>query len=788
MKTLKTILRPRVKWILSLSATIILALFCYGAFAQARRGDTHLESKDTSTTQQNPSWGERPDDLNENDPEFVKQRREWLDRFWGTSRGDAFVKAQTAAQTLPVSPLVGQWVFQSLSPMYNDYGGDPCYTPFPPNSPCGASARTDTIAVDPTNADTVYVGHEGGLARSLDAGAHWSYLSDSLPSQSIASILIDPSVNRFLYVGTGTNERFGAGIYRSLNGGTSWTVLGSQFNGSKVGKIVIDPSTAGSSISATLYASVTGSGSHSVWKSTNSGTSWTQIPIPGDTGNAGSFYDLAIDPRDPRFPQTVRTLYAAAPNGLFKTTDGGVTWSASIHPRGTPPLPNKPACLAFVQGTLYFAFQECVGPSPCTNRVIVAYSRLGGSDWTEKTPTNGGLYFLGVDPVHPNRIFVGGGGELRYSLDGAVNWLTTCVPGTPCIHPDMHSIAFCPSNTERNYLGTDGGIYRSDNGGSGNPIVWYSKNENLPGSLMYGLSISSDSHIVMGNQDNGSQVGWVGQIPPWKFPYYNAGGDGFKPKIDQNNSNKLYYQNTSYVAPVCQQTYPILNRVVDGQWANIVPSAACGEAASFFVPLYMAAADSARIITGFKNIYRSVNSGDSWTRIGPTNIDSGTATAVYEAPSDTNVIYAVFDTSRLRVTSTADQGNNAAWTNRTPGLPGGIQAITVNPVNPQVAYAACNSTNSGLYRTMDMGQHWTRLGPFANLGCWDLAIDPAATSHLFAATGSGVYMSTDAGTSWASTVGIPAGMAVTSLSLNATSRKLAASTYGRGVYMLDLSQ
>jgi hypothetical protein len=65
----------------------------------------------------------------------------------------------------------------------------------------------------------------------------------------------------------------------------------------------------------------------------------------------------------------------------------------------------------------------------------------------------------------------------------------------------MHAIAFCSTNAQRNYLGTDGGIYRADYGGSGE-IAWYSMNEKLAGSLMYSVSISSDDHMVMGNQDN----------------------------------------------------------------------------------------------------------------------------------------------------------------------------------------------------------------------------------------------------------------------------------------------
>lgn len=810
MKRIKNTLLTRRVWIFAISALVVLgSLICFSAFAQRRHGRALSSSQNGIRAFADESDPDRALHLEEeNDPISINLRNEWRKRFLGNAGapGD-YAKGLDDASTLPLSPLVQNWSFQALSPMWNDwgYGGYPCQSPLPPDSPCGSGGRIWAIAVDPTNADIVYIGSEGGgIAKSTDAGAHWSYLSDGLSSQSIRSLAIDPISNNIVYAGTGTLARFGVGIYRSINSGSTWTLLGArQFSGKTVSKLAIDPLTAGSTRTTTLYAStilidINGNGFHSVWKSTDSGTNWAQIRGPTGGAANGSFYDIAINPDEPR---RGGGLYVTAPDGLFRSTDGGASWSRSIHPRGTPPDPGAPACLARDSHYLYIAFPE-------NGHATVARSAFVSGSWTDlpapcvpmpppDPPYCAALYTFpafGVNPGNPQQIFVGGGGDLVYSLDGGTNWLRS-----HDVHVDMDSIAFCPNNPQRIYLGTDGGIHRADYTG-GSEIRWWSKNENFPSSLMYGLSISRDDHIVQGNQDNGTQLGWAGRNPPWG-PIY--GGDGWKPKIEQTMSDgcdRLYY--VYYGSVVGKNSRAPMRVVICGATrtdTNITPPGAFGEHSAFFPAMFVAPSDWNRVIMGFQKVWRTTDGGATqphWTRIGGSGCVDDPAcasfTSVYEAPSDTNVIYAVAENSRVWVTLNANQGNSATWTNRTSNLPpadstGGILAVTIDPANPQVAYIAHTRANTGLYKTTDGGVSWTSLG-FGKLGCWDVAIDPANTSHVFAATSAGVYTSTDGGTAWASTVGIPAGMEVTSLSLNAISRHLAASTYGRGAYILDLGE
>jgi photosystem II stability/assembly factor-like uncharacterized protein len=770
----------RRQWVLILPPIVLLALvFCYGVIAKARHADKRAASNAHSVGTDAGLAGRyshRDRDREEaaQIPNDVREIQSRSGKAPGNVSSSAFQTALAATRQLPPSPLgqerkfvsartTGNWSLVAYSPIANDFGG-------------GASSRIDCIAVDPTNANIVFAGSEGGISRSTDGGVHWSYVSDNIDSQSIKCLAVDPVYPAIVYAGTGTRDLFATGIYWSTDGGTTWSLRNEiDFYGKTVAKLVVDPATAGSTTSTTMYASVISyvndsNNSHSVWKSTDSGLSWTQLrSAPGVTygGNIERFYDIVLD------PDNSSTLFVTAPDGVFKYAYsggrfGGYVWT-KIHdiPNGT-----LPSYLAFAQSVLYLAYNN--------GDAVIIKSTDKGATWSAPLPSSGaGLSCFGVDPAHPERIFVGSA-PLRYSLDGGTHWIS---PTT--VHPDIHSIAFCPTNDHRYYLGNDGGIYRADYTG-GSTINFVPKNSYLVGSLMRGVSLSSDGSMVMGNQDNGTQFHFATDFdPPWMML---QGGDGYQPKIDPNNANKLYYQVYSYGNLVCNNGWQSVRRVLNGVTTDITPGVACNERSAGFSALFVNSTDAARVIVGFKNIYRSADSGGTWTRIGPDGIDTdpdGSAFALAEAPSDTNVIYAVFDRLRVFVTSNANLGTAATWTQVINGYEGVglISGITVDPTDPNTAYI---TSETNVWKTVNRGPHWDPVG-YANLIYRDVVIDPADHLHVFVGGTAGVFASTNGGSTWGTYAGIPYGLEVTSLSLNATSRRLAASTYGRGVYMLDLS-
>jgi len=219
-------------------------------------------------------------------------------------------------------------------------------------------------------------------------------------------------------------------------------------------------------------------------------------------------------------------------------------------------------------------------------------------------------------------------------------------------------------------------------------------------------------------------------------------------------------------------------------------------ACNFFPTFTMNPLAPKHLVAACQRVVRTLDgtaSPVSWTTIGNGPLTSASpcamsnsVTAATEAPNNSNVIYAVTSYDTVFVTQNANDGQAAIWRQATTqNQPGGITAVKVDPTNYQTAYLACDS---GIYKTTDMGMSWIQYG-IPDLIYRDVAIDPLYPQQIFAASNAGVLVSPDGGQTWgAISQGIPGGMVVSSLSFNAASRQLAASTYGRGVYMLTVGR
>jgi photosystem II stability/assembly factor-like uncharacterized protein len=712
------------------------------------------------------------------DPDYLEKRREFVKRFLGAGpegvSASAYMAGLAVARVLPPSPLMENqrftstetpqserwWTLPEIYPIENSYGGN-------------AGAMVYTLAIDPFNPGIVYTGSFGGLARTTDSGFTWQYLSDAWISQSVSAIAVDPNASNIVYVGTGREDYgpYSVGLYRSFDGGVTWSGLlgGDQFAGTYVRTIAIDANASGSELGTILYVANTSG----LWCSTDSGTSWTQK-------RQGGIYDIAIDASS-----VPSTLYVTDDGGTFKSTDSGNSWTW-IH----NVLLNSFNRLSVVKpttlqqsSTLYL-----LGPGDPDHNLHKSTDH--GATWTQITTRcpdgadscndpegNIGFQVFAVDPADP-QIILGGNLALYRTTDEGATWAEIGHWwGDPepshSLHTDQRVIAFSNTVSGVVYSGNDGGVVSSTNHG----LDWTNLNQNLPGALLYSVAASADGSLIAGTQDNGVIFSNVGT--QWDAL---SGGDSSHDLIDPSDSTWAYYVIYD------RESFTRVNTQT-GQSINIAPAELEGDADCAFFPVFsMNQSSPKHLLAACQQVVRTLDataSAVAWTPIGEplTEHYGNYVTAAAEAPSNPDVIYAVSNENTVFVTSNAGEGTGALWIQVTePGNLDGIHAVSVHPTDPRTAYLACNS---GIYKTTDMGSTWIPEG-IPNLIYRDLAIDPAKPEHIFAASNAGVFASTDGGLTWGNmNEGIPTGMVITALSFNATSRHLAAATFGRGVYVLN---
>lgn len=715
------------------------------------------------------------------DPEYLEKRREFANRFFGTGPGgvspSAYMAGLAVARVLPPSPLMENrrftsvetpeierwWTLPMIYPIEHSYGGN-------------AGAMVHTLAIDPFNANVVYTGSFGGLTKTTDGGFTWQYLSDAWISQSVSAIAVDPNASNIVYAGTGREDYgpYGVGLYRSFDGGVTWSSPrgGDHFAGTYVRTIAIDSNASGSELTTTLYVANTSG----LWRSTDSGTTWTQK-------RQGGIYDVAIDAST--FPST---LYLTDDGGTFKSSDSGNSWISIHHV-----LLHSHNRLSVVKSTSLRRISTLylLGPRDPDHNLYKSTDRgqtwiqistrcFAEADSCDNVNGNIGFQVFAVDPANP-QIILGGNLALYRTTDEGATWAEIGhwwgdLDPRRSLHTDQQVIAFSNTVSGVVYGGNDGGVVSSTSHG----LDWMNLNQNLPGALMYSVALSADGSMIAGTQDNGVVFSSAGAH--WDML---CGGDSSHDLIDPSDSTWAYY------VVYDRNSFTRVNRQTN-QSTNIAPTE-LGEDAdcAFFPPFSMNPSSPKHLLAACQNVVRTLDATASpvaWTTIGgPLAEHNGNyVTAVTEAPSNPDVIYAVRNENAVFVTSNAGEGNGAVWNQVTQsGNLHGIHAVSVHPTDPRTAYLACNS---GVYKTTDMGMTWTQYG-IPDLIYRDVAIDPTNPQHIFAASSAGVFASTDGGLTWGNmSDGIPTGMVVTALSFNAASRQLAASTYGRGVYMLDVGR
>lgn len=637
------------------------------------------------------------------------------------------------------------------------------------------SGRINSIVIDPTNAQTLYIGAAtGGVWKTTNGGVSWTALTDGECGLAMGSIALDPVNPQIVYAGTG-EENFssdsyqGCGVLRSTNGGATWTQLGATTfvsasgSATRIAKILVDSASAGSTSSTVLLvASQTG-----LWKSSNSGSTWS-------LSLSGIITDLVADPSAVgTYVAAVGSVNGGTANGVYRTTDLGATWTKLSG--GLPTSSVGRISLAIAPSSpnvMYVAVQ-----ATSANTLLGIWKTLdSGNSWTKLTASNASCsnqcwydLVVAVDPSQPDKVVFGGVSLFR-STDGGTTFTTM---GSGVVHVDHHAFTFDARTPSTMYSGNDGGIFRSVDGGN----TWTSLNTNLALTQFYpGISVhpTDASIIVGGSQDNGT-IQWNGSAT-WPTLF---GGDGGFTAINHRTGASTF---VTCQWPTC---VPARRDAVGGFLAkgNGLNSSDRG---AFIPPMVMDPVDPSVLYFGTFRLYRTSNAGELWTPIS-ADLTNGTGTirTIAVAPSDTTTIYIGASDGAVQVTT--DLG--ASWTNISAGLPlKSITYIAVDPRDPRTAWVTVSGFGTGhIWKTTNRGATWTDIS-------FDLPNVPVNTvvfqrgsRELDIGTDIGVFALPDGATSWQPlAAGLP-NTVVHDLLYDGPRGRLLAATHGRGMFTLAVA-
>ena len=631
------------------------------------------------------------------------------------------------------------------------------------------SGRIGALAIRPSNGQFILGAAQGGIWLYDAKSGMWSPKTDNLPSLAIGSLAIAPSNDSIVYAGTGEgalsgDSYFGNGILKSTDGGETWShVSGDFFVAVSVSRLIVDPNDPNHLWAAVISgrggARRTPPGVNSqlgIWESHDGAASWTLIkPAPKPQYGAT---DLEVDPQD------TQVMYASFwGDSIYKSTNGGATWAPIMN--GLPTVHNFDNLTRWSIGLSHPAGQDAVlytgtdyiDDSGTHHKSQVWRSDDEGASW-QALPTGSGadsvLDYCGgqcwydnvieVDPNNPNIVFAAGqynyginsGGIFR-SDDGGQTWKNLGYDQ----HPDFHALAMDPSNTSHVLIGSDGGVWYSDDRG-GRPAAsdplsaadWFNLNGN---GLVYpaGLQITQFTSIATvpgepgiyfgGSQDNGTE----GTYRPLAGAFPNlwadtASGDGGQVLVDPTDPN-FVYQTYYGISPY---------RFSDGgnsffTNAPIQTGLNVNDRSDFYIPFTLNKNNPNQLFLGTYRLYRTdnakaPNAGDvTWQAIsgdltsgcagtapnGARNctisaIGVGGGTGVYTGSLDGYIYFS----------PDAQSSASPTWTRIDHSLPARpVASIYVDRSNERIAYVAFNGYNAGtpgrpghVFRTTDAGKHW----------------------------------------------------------------------------------
>lgn len=679
--------------------------------------------------------------------------------------------------------------------------------------------RSAAVTGVPNQPNLYYFGSTGGgIWKTTNGGRQWENISDGFFGGSIGAITVSKSDPNVIYVGGGEktvrgNVSSGYGIWKSEDAGKTWKSSGLK-NSRHVPRIAVHPTNHN-----IVYAGVLGNiykptQERGVYKSIDGGKTWKKTLFSNE--HAG-VVDLTMDPTNPRVLyastwRVNRTPYSLNSGGegsaLWKSTDSGETWTELSTKKGFP------------EGTLGIIGVTVSPQNSQRIWAIIENkdkgglyrSEDGGETWkqvnSERKLRQRAWYYtrLYADTEDVNTVYVL---NVRYhkSTDGGKTFSTFNAP-----HGDHHDLWIAAENPKRMIIGDDGGAQVTYDGGD----TW-STYYNQPTSQFYRVTTDNafPYRIYVAQQDNSTiriphrTDGRAITEDDWES---TAGGESAHIAVDPEDNDIVYGGSyDGFLTRVNHKTGTV--RAI-----NVWPDNPMGHGAEgmkyrfqWNFPIIFSKHNPNRLYTFSQHVHVTENEGQSWdiispdlTRNDPEKLKSSggpitqdntsveyycTIFAAQESPLKEGLLWVGSDDGLIHIT----QDGGKTWDNVTPkGMP---EWMMINSIEPSAfdegtCYVAGTKYKTGdftpyLYKTTNYGKSWTKITNGINSEHFTRALreDPNRKGLLYAGTETGMYISFNDGKDWKSfQLNLPI-VPITDLTIK--DNNLIVATQGRSVWMID---
>jgi photosystem II stability/assembly factor-like uncharacterized protein len=656
-----------------------------------------------------------------------------------------------------------------------------------------------------------------GVFKTTDGGDTWLPMTDQYFGGTIGAVAVAPSNPDVVYVGGGEfairgNVSHGDGMWKTTDGGKTWTNIGLN-DTRQISKVRVHPTNPD-----LVYVAAQGhvwgpNAERGVFRSKDGGKSWQKILFRDDSTGVA---DLAMDPTNPNvlyagFWQAHRKPWMLVSggkgSGMFKSTDGGDTWTEITRNPGLP---------SGLWGNIGISVS---GANPRRVYAIIEADEGGvyrsddaGATWQrvndERKLRQRAWYYTKIyaDPKNPDVVYASNV-QFQVSKDGGKTWSNISTP-----HSDSHDLWIAPDNPGRMIEANDGGA----NVSTDTARTWTA--QDFATAQFYHVTTTNHfPYQICGAQQDNSTLCGPSRAPGgitmdmWK----DAGGgeSGFIAALPNDPDIVFAGSYGGYLTRKDMRTG--MTRDVNPWPLN--PMGHDAKDAKYRMqwtfPIVVSPHDPKTIYVGSSVLFKTTNEGDSYTAISPdlsrndprtlgpsggpitkdqTSVEYyGTVFAVAESPVAKGLIWAGTDDGLVHVT----RNGGATWTNVTPPLLkerewARISIIEASHTRAGTAYVAANrfqmdDNEPYLFKTTDYGRTWTRIDNGIPRGEFTRVIreDDVRPGLLFAGTERGVWASLDDGASWFS---LKRNLPIVPVhDLAVKEGDLIAGTHGRSFYVID---